>query len=69
MDTYSKIVMTVIALALSVHALHIVGVIPAQAQQGAVDGITKVQICGFDSWIPNKTSCTGVNNGALMVKP
>jgi hypothetical protein len=55
MDLYTKIVLTVIAGALSVIALQELGAIPAQAQTPAV---SKVVIC--DSGNPNR--CVGVSD-------
>ncbi|MGP0093075.1 MAG: hypothetical protein ACLPKB_24505 [Xanthobacteraceae bacterium] len=66
MDRYSKIVLTVIAVALSVIALQNSGFVPAWAQQAR---LTQVEICGYyyqDS--PNTSvGCVSISRDKLKV--
>ena len=64
MDGYTKVVLTVIALALVVIAFQNSGMLPAHAQSGE---LTKVEICGY--WITrNKLDCASVHDGSLDVR-
>jgi hypothetical protein len=56
LDVYTKVVLTLIALALSVIALRAAGV-PALAQSS---GIVRVVICGTEVRSPNQLGCAGV---------
>jgi hypothetical protein len=58
LDTYSKVVLTVIAIALSVIALREAGV-PALAQSG---GIVRVVVCGEEAnaRVPNQLGCAKI---------
>jgi hypothetical protein len=65
MDTYTKAVLTVIAISLAVIALQNSGVLPAHAQTGV--GI--VQICGKPlSGGRGAMDCALVDGGALLVR-
>ncbi len=58
LDTYCKVVLTVIAVALSIIALREAGV-PAFAQSG---GIVRVVVCGeeVNARVPNQVGCAKV---------
>ncbi len=64
MDRYTKVVLTVIALALAVIAFQNSGVLPAYAQAPA----TIVRICGMDPFT-GKIDCAGISEGRLLVRP
>ena len=55
LDIYTKVVLTLIAVALSVIALR--GAVPALAQSS---GIVRVVICGTEVNSPNQLGCAGV---------
>jgi hypothetical protein len=63
MDTYTKAVLTIIAISLAVIALQNSGVLPAHAQGFA----TAIQICGRP--LSGKgINCAGVDGSALLVR-
>jgi hypothetical protein len=61
MDAYTKIVLTVIATALTAIALQHAGIVPAFAQSNAIQ---RVAICNWDG-----SGCTTVFKNALYVLP
>ena len=63
MDTYTKIVLTVIAIALSAISLQNMGVLPALAQQQ--EKLTRVEICGSDP-LTSGTNCAAVRPGGVL---
>jgi hypothetical protein len=64
MDTYTKAVLTVIAISLAVIALQNSGVLPAHAQTAF---LSKIQICGLPL-SGRGMDCAGVDGSALLVR-
>jgi hypothetical protein len=63
-DRYTKTVLTVIALALSIIALRDMGVLPATAQS---EQLTRVEVCGQNA-INGEPQCAKIWGNALLTK-